>query len=322
MLAAGRSLLGVASGLRANFTSRVPGGDIALLAITLCGLLLLSGPHGPTVIARVASSSGPGLPVLGLFLIAFAILANEVIVGRFVAPLAPAGELLPEALKRLRSLQVLSALGGMAVLMRRPIARALQALSARFRPAATDSPLLAVCLAVPWFVLLLATEHGRPERFGWLLPVQVVALAACLTTIRSRAWCAVAVAALVGAMSGSPEGLDLKSGITDRWSGPDHPAVPAVALVSQRLLASGRAQASIGYHEGGTPILTAVGRVGPELDLFFRSHGVSNTNHCPEGISADDEFLIDWSEEHGHALSPDSPKTLVAQFGRHRVYAR
>ena len=123
------------------------------------------------------------LTLFAIGILVFGVLANELVVGRY---LAPRGALVPYTASTIRTFQVLAILGGLALLMRVSIARALKGLRIWFQPAEADTRPLVLSLAVPWLVLLLVAEHGQPARFFWLWPVQAVVLVACLTRIRSQ----------------------------------------------------------------------------------------------------------------------------------------
>lgn len=98
----------------------------------------------------------------------------------------------------------------------------------------------------------------------------------------------------------------------------------AASTVADRVKASGRTQASVGYqgHEDvAEDELLQVYRLGSQFDLLLRYDGVRNTNRCPEGISAADEFRI----VRGDDLYADLPGpgfTLLGTFGDHRVHVR
>jgi len=81
------------------------------------------------------------------------------------------------------------------------------------------------------------------------------------------------------------------------WTGPDAEQVQVVDYLVSRL--EGRNQAAIGYQifvKGFMAMFNVADpryQVGADFDLLLRHrYGVSNTNHCAEGVSPDDEFRI------------------------------
>ena len=322
LLAAGRRLLGIGSGLIANFRATLPV-SVLLLTLTLFGLLCLIRPGRMHSADREHSTVQRFWLSVGAGAIAFALVANEYLVGRYVAPLAPSGELLPDTLRRLRHLQVLAATFGVMVLARRPLAAGALALSKRFESAASDTRIIAVAFLVPWLALLLMVEHGRPIRFAWLMPLQVIVMAAGVGALRSGT-ARIASAAVLVVLLSPMTPANAIPWVTQGWSGKDHPMLRAASTVADRVKASGRTQASVGYqgHEDvAEDELLQVYRLGSQFDLLLRYDGVRNTNRCPEGISAADEFRI----VRGDDLYADLPGpgfTLLGTFGDHRVHVR
>lgn len=317
--AAGRQLLGGASALVANFTSHVPGASAALAAITLLGLLMLAGPRGPGWNQSAVPSTRWPWTALGVTLCAVAVLANDVVIERLLAALARGNNLASGALT---NFQLVAALAGVVILLRRRVATISRALSARFAGSSGETVMVASCLAAPWLVQLLVSEHSRPERLGWLLPLQVIAMAAVLGAIRTPGRFAIGAVVMVGCMADIPSYWPAATLSPQHWSGRDHVTVPGIASLADRLKARGQRDVSIGYFESGPPLLTIGNQVAPALDLLLRANGIRNSNQCPEGVSIDDEILLTWSEGDVEAPLPVPVHELIAEFGPYQAYSR
>ena len=326
LLSAGRRVLAVARGLVSNFEGAVTGIQFVMLAFAIAGLQLLR-LHGRQITpARFMFAGNRGLTMLGASLIVLGIIANEVLIGRYLAPLAPNRTLVPETVATIRTLQVLAAVSGAAVLMRNSMARSFRALVTRFRPGNPETLALGLSLAVPWLLLLLLAEHGRPERFYWLLPVQVIVISACLTTLPRRFDPVVGGLLLLCALSTARLGSAVVSAASGAWAGHDDPRVPLVGFVSDRVRSSGRDHASIGYVNGEDVFeFTEHYRVGAEFDLFFTHlHGITNTNTCQEGIAPDNHYRILNTDIENRAFEGAAVKGFhfLKRFGTFDVYQR
>jgi hypothetical protein len=340
VMALGRRGLAIARGLVFNFEGLVPGTEFVLLGLVMGGLFLLSFPQGRGSLEGFEATARldfrqQWLTFFGMGLLVCGVLANEFVIGRY---LAPNGTLVSYTVSTIRIFQVMVALCGIVLLMRVPIARALKTLAIRLHPAQADTRPLVLSLAVPWLILLLAAEHGRPERLFWLWPVQVVILAVCFARVRSRISAVRRVLKIGGALivctlAGTAvlPAFQSKNG----WSGPDAAEVQVVDYVANLLHASGRARAAIGYRfftDDWVPRFAAVDpryKVGAAVDLLFKDlHGVSNADDCAEGVAPDDEYRIVQSEplsdgpDHYFVFPPDKSFRFLHQFGKYDVYKR
>jgi hypothetical protein len=129
--------------------------------------------------------------------------------------------------------------------------------------------------------------------------------------------------------------LRIGSWISDGWSGSDAEEIQAVDYVSSRL--KGRNQTAVGYQvfiwrfSADYNIVDPRYKVGADFDLLFKDrHGVSNTNHCAEGVSPKDEFRIvqttrNWTNHAGKVyfeIPLDRNLRLLRQFGSYQVFER
>ncbi len=340
VLALGRRGLAIVRGLVSNFEGPVPGMELVLLGLVAGGLLLLAFPERqiPTgdFKAGGASFRPQVVAVFGTILLASSVLANESIITRF----APNDALASYTISSIRTFQLMAALGGIALLMRGPIAKALQTLAIRLQPVQGDTRPLVFSLTTPWLILLLAAEHGRPERFFWLWPVQVLVLTVYFTNVRPPLHMGQRIcklAAILAICTVVDTGLvpSINGVLKREWSGSDATQVQVAGYVADLLRQSGRARASIGYQlftENWTPRFAAVDsryKVGAAVDLFFKYlHGVSNENECAEGAAPDDEYRIVQSGNLGdgpeqYFLFPSRGGFhLLRQFENYNVYKR
>jgi hypothetical protein len=342
----GRRVLAIARGLVFNFEGRISGIEFVLLGLTLGGLFSLSVPQGRVSVEAFGAIAHPSirpkwLTLFAIAILLFGVIANEFVIGRYLAPRAM---LVPYTASTIRSFQALAVLAGLALLMRASVARALKRLAIRFQAAEADSRPLVLSLALPWLILLLAGEHGRPVRFFWLWPVQAVVISACLTGVRSEVSAArrlwnLAGTLIVCGLVGSTVVPVIHSALKNGWSGPDAEVVQVVDYVADQVRASGRVRTSVGYQSPTSDWTVAFAaidplyKVGAEVDLLFKEfHGVTNTNGCPEGVARDDEYRIVSDVWHGARFSetpdryfiipPDWRFHLIKKFSQYEVYKR
>src|SRR5205823_8930891 len=127
----GRRILAIVRGLLANFEGLIPGADLVLLGLTLAGLVSLVFPQGQ-VYPRGLEAGAPlelrqrWPTFFGIGLLVCGVLANEFVIGRY---LAPNGALVSYTVSSIRMFQVIVVLGGLALLMRRSVARAIEMLT-------------------------------------------------------------------------------------------------------------------------------------------------------------------------------------------------
>jgi hypothetical protein len=115
---------------------------------------------------------------------------NEFLLKRF---LSIDGVLESSTVSTIRRLQVIVAVTAVALLiLKTRLASFLSLLltaqkADRHTPARSDPVVLfALSLLIPWSVMLLVAEPGRPDRHWWLWPLQVVVLAAAVTYLPAQ----------------------------------------------------------------------------------------------------------------------------------------
>ncbi len=153
----------------------IPGSGIVLFAMTLIGLttLLVSS------LKRPDSSAENGLWIrrlkwMGISAVAAGILFNE----HLLRYASPHGSLDASTVLRLRLCQtILLVVGVLLIAFRERLVAALVRLLPDNPRDAAGARLLALALIVPWVLLLVITDAERLERFWWLWPLQVIALA-------------------------------------------------------------------------------------------------------------------------------------------------
>ena len=198
--------------------------------------------------------------------------------------------------------------------------------------------------------MLLVAEPGRPDRYWWLWPLQVVVLAAAVTYLPLRfrlsrpiAWIAQVTLTLLLLLHPwliSRAQAWMKIG----WSGPTAKQVEVVDYIASQLLSEGRNRAAIGYQifiygfSAKSNIVDPRYKAGGEFDMLFKyRHGILNSDHCAEGVSSNDEYRIVQTRP----KQPDLPKDffneppeeyfeiplhgnfqLLRQFGDYQVFKR
>ncbi len=203
--------------------------------------------------------------------------------------------------------------------------------------------LLVLSLAVPWLLLVVAAEPGKPERFLWLWPLQALFLAALITYFLPRLgigrfipW--VLQGALVALVVGNSLLVArVDAWLADGWSGRDAPEVQVVDDLAERLADEDRDEAAVGYHIFLYPfmanyhIINPEYKVGAEFDLLLRyRHGITNSNTCAEGLSGRDEYRLvrtrpmepDWAPRDYFDVPLDGAFRPVARFGPYEVFRR
>jgi hypothetical protein len=255
-------------------------------------------------------------------LLCLAGLANEVVVARF---LSADGSLDRSTVMEIRTLQSALVLIGLALLLwKRQLADLLRRVVVRQSETSGDvldsnRTLFALALVVPWLVLVMVVEAGYAVRYFWLWPLQVILIAAAVTYVPERlgwprpaAWVAqvaVTLILLTHPWVISPVQAWVRSG----WSGPRANDIQAVDYIASELRAEGRTRAAIGYQTFMVGFMATMNtidpryKVGTELDLFLKHrYGITNSNQCAEGVSADDEYRI-VQEPPQQAGSPEVP---------------
>jgi hypothetical protein len=328
-----------------NFTDAVPvpGADVLLLALVLGTMLLCAGPGAPAEGPGAGETRPPGrrqLAPVGLVLMAGALALQAVVGG-----LLPGATYLP-ASGVVRKLPQVLFLVGLSLSVIPWLLGATQRLLRRrgidLRPS-MPMRLLAISLAVPWSLLVILAEPGKPERFWWLWPIQVMFLAAAVAYLLPRF--PVPRPVVVAAQLVLAAGLLMNPLLVGRigdwrangWDGRDPEEVRVVDYVAEQVRAQGKSNAAIGYQLFIYPFMAEyhvtnpIYRAGGELELMLRyRHGIVNTDRCAEGIAPTDEYRIvqrrrkPGPEEPQHYFDAplDRRFRLLRRFDLYDVYRR
>jgi hypothetical protein len=197
-------------------------------------------------------------------------------------------------------------------------------------------------LVIPWLFLLAVAEPGKPERFYWLWPLQVIALAAFVTNVvaKSRAprtivW--MVCLAVVFMLLWGPVFDRVDPTLHGNWAGTDPTTVRAMDLVARDLRTQGKNEASVGYQlyvYQFMPAYNAIDshyKVGADLDLLLRfQHGITNTNTCAEGVAPGDEYRIVQTQPDADPAAPreyvnvslGNDYHMIGQEGAFQVFKR
>jgi hypothetical protein len=269
---------------------------LALLALTSLCLTGVSRASSKSVTESQERRWRLGLAVLAGSLIAVALACNELVVASLVSQ---DGFLDNSTLRDIRWFQAILISAGVSLLiLKRRTVQLIERLSF------TDhAKLFGVSLLVPWLLLLILLENGlHLERFWWLWPLQVIALAALATYVpqklRLPRLVSLLGSACLAAMILNPVSLLQRVQLWGPgWSGTDAAEMGLANYVAEQL--KGRDSSAIGYQIRNWPFMVAFNAVDPrykvglEFDLLYKTvHSISNTNQCAEGISPDDEFRI------------------------------
>ncbi|HLO17853.1 MAG TPA: hypothetical protein VK206_23690, partial [Anaerolineales bacterium] len=283
---------------------------------------------------------------LALGLILIGVLTNEFII---VHILGIQGGLDFSTIVRLRTIEKLLSLGGACILAGKWTTTLIDRLLRRAgiqiqsREHANQMRVLVLSLAIPWFILLLVAEPGKPERFWWLWPLQAIFLAAFILWIMPRLRIPRPLIYLTLIMTlmiiwWNPFLLNrLNAWRQTGWAGTDAPAVQAVNYVASDIEAEGKTQAAIGYHVFIYQFMAAYNITNPEykagmdFDLLFKyPHGITNTDQCAEGFLPSDKYLIVQTQPQDGQGTPrlyfdvplDANFRLMRQFGTYQVFKR
>jgi hypothetical protein len=314
-----------------------PATALMLLLLTLISMLLLTRSQMYRSGADV-SGGARWMGRLGMFAIAAGLILNEWIIARYVSV---DGTIEPSTAAHIRWLQVAMIVSGaVSLLLRKPLAHLLRRLLDAGKVRRNVNP-LAVSLLVPWIILLIVAEPGKPERFWWLWPLQIVFLAALVTNVLSRVRRAWPITSFVFgfialALLCNPLALSrVNSWIEKGWSGAEAAEIEAVDFIADQLRAEGKNYGPIGYQVYIYPFMAEYNianpqyKVGADFDLLLKyRHGITNTNTCAEGISSQDEYRIVQSEPRQEAWRPrdyfDVPHEpsfrLVRQFDLYQIF--
>jgi hypothetical protein len=206
----------------------------------------------------------------------------------------------------------------------------------------TKTGAFVLSLVVPWLILLVVAEPGRPERFFWIWPLQAIALAAFIMNVMVRLRIPSPVLRIsqmmfIGAVLIQPIKSHLEPWLRNGWAGSDPEEVQVVDYVANQLRSDARENAAVGYQIFIYPfmanykIIDRQYKVGAEFDLLFKyRHGIGNTDQCAEGVSPADEYRIvqtrpkDGEAEPRHYFEAPLDKRfrLLRSFDLYRVYKR
>jgi Dolichyl-phosphate-mannose-protein mannosyltransferase len=168
----------------------------------------------------------------------------------------------------------------------------------------TKTAAFVLALAVPWLTLVLVAEPGRPERFFWLWPLQVIALVASVTNVGARLpmprpllW--IGMVMVIAAVATPTLKSHFERWLRNGWAGSDPEELKVVDYVADQIHEGGREHAAIGYQifvyefMPKYAIIDRQYKVGAEFDFLFKHwHSIANTDQCAEGISPNDEYRI------------------------------
>jgi len=345
-------LLGRWKLMKANFEWSVdnPGIRVSLVLLLLISLFVLSIFGALSGLSEAAGRRrfGHCLRWIAVGMILTGVIANEFFIARYVSS---HGILQPSTLSSIRWLQAILIVSGITLLVLRnrivtivnmlPAYVGVDIHNADRSDRSGDARLFVLSFVIPWLILLLLVEPGNATRFWWLWSLQVIVLAALATYIPSRlqaprmiVW--VSSLLLIVTVLMNPWTLSrIGSWISDGWSGSDGEEIQVVDYVSSRL--KGRNQTAVGYQvlfwrfSAEYNIVDPRYKVGADFDLLFaHRRGVSNSNHCAEGVSPNDEFRIVQTTRNGtnpagkgyFEIPLDRNFRLLRQFGPYQVFAR
>lgn len=334
--------------LRSNYVAvaSIPGASTLLLLLTLTGMVGLTGSRRGDAAELFISRRlwRPWFTLAGVGMIVVGLAFNEALVARY---LSQGTELDTAVISKIHRVQSVLLLGGIILLLEKPLARLVGHIWRRTggEPPTDDraerTRLLALCLGVPWVVLLLVAEPGKPERFWWIWPLQILFLAAAITVLLPRlrvpqrlTW-AVLVSIVAVILVNPFMQWRVSDWWQEGWSGHDADQVRVVEYVADQIEAAGRDEAAIGYQTfiyrfmAAYHVINPQYKVGAEFDLLFsQMEGVTNTNRCAEGLSPEDEYRIVQVRPEPDPAAPreyfdmsiGENYRLLRQFGSYRVY--
>lgn len=328
----GRRVLAIAAGLTVNFDTLVPGGSLALLALTLAGFA--------AIVFRDVSTPelSPSLTTAAaMALILIAIAANEWTLGR---ALGPAVSLTPDVVRALRMSQALTALAGIVLVARGRLVSFTRSLAASAHVPWSNARVLAIAAIVPWIILLLIAEWGRQDRLMGLWPLQAIVLPFAAAGLaewaipsargaRRAAELLVVIIVLGNGLVVSRVG----GWRADGWEGADGIEVQATDYVASLVRSKGDNRAAIGFRmfedTPPAPPMNAVDhrwRYGSDFDVMLEHrNGITNLDRCGESLSAQDRYRIvaahPPSPEYTYYFDvPDPALRLLKHFGNYDVY--
>ncbi|HEX9616071.1 MAG TPA: hypothetical protein VGA03_01550, partial [Anaerolineales bacterium] len=327
----------------------LPGAPLVLLLLTLVSVLVLSVPgaqRSPGERVKWPRLQVNWVTLAGLGMILLGMLVSEFTLGLFLGASHP---LVVPPSPTLYKLQKVLLSTGMVLLVgpwflaitNRGLSRL--GVHIQTQEQAERTRLLVLCLLIPWFILMVLAEPGKPERFMWLFPMQVLFLAAFATYFLPRlsiprgiVW-ATQVALILIICGNSFLLSRVEAWSQTGWAGPDAEEIQVVDAVAKQIRADGKDRASIGYQTFIFPfmaqyhITNPIYKVGAEFDmLFYYRHNIVNTNRCAEGLAPGDEYLIvqtrpkppEWAPKHYFELPLDSQFHLVDEIESYQLFKK
>jgi len=321
--------------LLANFPqTRIPGARWALMMMVLAALVAFGAGQTPDE----TTGSSRGRRRHRLLIPAAAVVGGACLALRSVVV----------SNSLVRTSTTLLAAAAIAFLAVRLIPPAVRLLAARLRmrlPSdrwAARRRLVVIGLAVPWFLLLVVAEPGRPERFFWLWPMQVLFLAAFATVILPRlpvprvgVWLVQGLLVFL-LLDNSFLTSRVDAWRAQGWSGREANEVRVVDYLAARVADKNSNRAAIGYRVFIYPFMATYNKINPQykvgadLDLLFRyRRGITNTDKCAEGFSPTDEYRIvrttpasETDAPRQYFVAPLDEFRLLRRFGPYEVFRR
>jgi hypothetical protein len=192
--------------------------------------------------------------------------------------------------------------------------------------------LLAAGLFVPWLILAFIAEPGKPERFLWLWPLQVIVLVGFVTNILPHRRppgpiIRLGQLALPLLLVVNPVLSHVDGWLVGGWAGPDAEEVQVADYLADRLQAEDKDRAAIGYQTfiyafmANDHAIDPVYKVGAEFDILLKSHGITNADQCAEGLSPADDYRV---VQNRPQSDPDAPTAFfdVQRDGSFRSLGR
>jgi hypothetical protein len=336
--------------LLSNFDAAtlIPGIGLALGLLVAAAALAYSVPGAGEPPGRSRSPSGrsPALSRRRVVLVG----AMLVIVGvlLYLVPTAPVDYADPGSVPTTKKVALGLGLIGAVLVVLPGLVGAVDAWLSRrgitIQPAerAAERRILVACLLVPWVILFAVAEPGKPERFWWLWPLQVILLCALLFDLLPRLLprgVAVAVGtAIAVCLAANPMLVSrLDAWRETGWAGVDAEEVVVVDYLASQVVADGADEAAIGYQTFIYPFMATyhvtnpVYKVGAELDMLFRyRHGIVNSNQCAEGLSDADEYRVvqtrrkaaSWQPRDYFEAELEPQFRLLREFDLYQVWER
>jgi hypothetical protein len=326
--------------LLSNFTGAVPAGaDIVLLLLVLGAVLLCALPSAPI------QGSAERPPPRALVRIAALLIAAGLGILAINSARVPGAAFIPASGLARKLPQLLLLIGILLLVAPWVFAatqRALRRTGVQLQPT-MPMRLLVMSLVVPWFILVVVAEPGKPERFWWLWPLQVILLAASVAYFLPRFPVPRPIVAAAQLATASVVVLNLfvfgrlESWRTNGWAGRDPEEVQVIDYVADHIRAEGKTTSAIGYQLFIYPfmakyhITNPIYKVGAELELLLTyRHGIANTNQCAEGVAATDEYrIVQTRPKRGPEeprqyfdVPPDGRFRLLQRFSLYEVFQR